>query len=60
MLTIFFAEQLTHHCKRLIVGKIMFNNETTLLVGKNNLGTRNTFVSMRCNDSPAEPLFAVA
>ncbi len=59
MLAIFLAEQWTHRCKRLIVGKIMFNNETTLLVGKNHLDTRNTFVSMRRNASSAVLLFAV-
>ncbi len=60
MLAIFHAEELTHRCKRLIVGKIMFNNKTTFLVGKNHLDTRNTFVSMRRNASLAEPSFAVA
>ncbi len=60
MLAIFLAEQLTHCCKQLIVGKIMFNNETTLLVRKNHLDARNTFVSMRHNASPAEQVFAVA
>ncbi len=60
VLAMFLTEQLTHRCKRLIVGKIMFNSKTTLLVRKNHLDTRNAFVSMQHNASPTEPLLAVA